>query len=115
RHGRTKSYVRVVRLAPSLGKTIAFDPSHKIHSAYTPRLFRELLRRSTYFSGNEAEIVRASRLARVTSTEGLLEVAEVVVATLGSRGSAVYSREGRIRIPRVRPRKVVDVTGAGDA
>src|SRR6266566_1320005 len=82
---------------------------------YTPRLFRELLRRSTYFFGNEAEIVRARRLARVTSTEGLLRAAEVVVVTLGSRGSVIYSRDGRIRIPRVRPRKVVDVTGAGDA
>src|SRR5467141_2154299 len=103
------------RLASSLRKTIAFDPSQEIHYVYTARLFRELLRRSTYFFGNEAEIVRARRLARVTSTEGLLQATEVVVATLGSRGSAVYSRDARIRVPRVRPRKVVDVTGAGDA
>jgi len=113
--GRPEYYLRVARLASSLGKIIAFDPSQEIHYVYTPRLFRELLRRSTYFFGNEAEIVRARRLARVTSTEGLLEAAEVVVATLGSRGSAVYSRDGRFRIPRVRPREVVDVTGAGDA
>src|SRR3989442_5770972 len=113
--GRPEYYLRVARLASSLGSTIAFDPSQEIHYVYTPRLFRELLRRSTYFFGNEAEIVRARRLARVTSTEGLLEAAAVVVATLGSRGSVVYSRDGRIRIPRVRPRNVVDVTGAGDA
>jgi len=113
--GRPEYYLRVAKLASSLGKTIAFDPSQEIHYVYTPRLFLELLRRSTYFFGNEAEIVRARRLARVTSTEGLLETAEVVVATLGSRGSVVYTRDGRIRIPRVRPRAVVDVTGAGDA
>src|SRR6266581_2263778 len=61
--GRPEYYLSVARLASSLGKTIAFDPSQEIHYVYTPR----------------------------------------------------YSREGRIRIPRVRPRKVVDVTGAGDA
>ncbi len=113
--GRPEYYVRIARLASSLGKTIAFDPSQEIHYVYTPRLFRELLDRSTYFFGNEAEIVRARRLARVTSTEGLLKAAEVIVATRGSRGSLIISRDGRIRIPRVRPREVVDVTGAGDA
>ena len=113
--GRPEYYLRVAKLASALRRTIAFDPSQEIHYVYTARLFRELLRRSTYFFGNEAEIVRARRLARVTSTEGLLQAAEVVVATLGSRGSVIYSRDGRIRIPRVRPRKVVDVTGAGDA
>jgi sugar/nucleoside kinase (ribokinase family) len=113
--GRPEYYLRVAKLASALRRTIAFDPSQEIHYVYTARLFRELLRRSTYFFGNEAEIVQARRLARVTSTEGLLQAAEVVVATLGSRGSVIYSRDGRIRIPRVRPRKVVDVTGAGDA
>src|SRR5713101_3538056 len=32
-----------------------------------------------------------------------------------SRGSAIYTRDGKIKIPRVRPKRVVDVTGAGDA
>src|SRR5207245_10653744 len=109
--GRPEYYLRVARLASSLGKTIAFDPSQEIHYVYTPRLFRELLRRSTYLFGNEAEIVRAKRLARVTSTEGLLEAAEVVVATLGSRGSAVYHEDGRMRIPRVRPREWAGAPG----
>jgi len=113
--GRPEYYLRVAKLATDLRKTIAFDPSQEIHYVYTPRLFRELLRRSTYFFGNEAEIVHAKRFARVTSTEGLLRSTEVVVATLGSRGSIICSRDGRIRIPRVRPRKVADVTGAGDA
>lgn len=113
--GRPAYYLRVAKLAASLGRTIAFDPSQEIHYVYTARTFRELLRHSTYFFGNEAEIVRAKRFVRASSTAGLLGLADVVVATLGSRGSAIYTREGRIQIPRVRPRKVVDVTGAGDA
>src|SRR5207247_6353839 len=113
--GRPLYYLRIAKLAEVLGRTIAFDPSQEIHYVYTARLFRELLRRSTYFFGNEAEIARAKRFLRVTSTAGLVKFAPFIVVTMGARGSAVYTREGRIRIPRVPPTRVVDVTGAGDA
>lgn len=113
--GRPEYYVRIAKLAASIGRTIAFDPSQEIHYMYKSGPFRELLGHSTYFFGNEAEIAQAKRLARVSSTQGLLKFAQVVVATLGARGSVVYTRDERIPIPRVRPRKVVDVTGAGDA
>ena len=113
--GRPQYYRRIADLAAERNRVIAFDPSQEIHYVYTAPLFRALLRRSTYFFGNEAEIAQAKRFARVTSTEGLLKFASVVVATRGSKGSTVVTREGRIRIPRVRPARVVDVTGAGDA
>jgi ribokinase len=113
--GRPQYYSLIAELAARRNRTIAFDPSQEIHYVYTPGLFRTLLRRTTYFFGNAAEIAQAKRFARVTSTEGLLRFTTVVVATLGSRGSTVYTRDGKIPIPRVRPRRVVDVTGAGDA
>ena len=113
--GRPEYYMRVAEVATELDRTIAFDPSQEIHYVYRPALFRALLDRATYFFGNEAEILRARRFVRATATEDLLRHAEVVVATLGARGSVVITREGRIRIPRVRPARVVDVTGAGDA
>ena len=113
--GRPEYYVRVADLAEDLGRSIAFDPSQEIHYVYRRSLFLSLLRRSTYFFGNEAEIARAKRFAGTTSTAGLLRHAEVVVATLGSRGSVIFTREGKVRVPRVRPGRVVDVTGAGDA
>ena len=113
--GRPEYYTRIADLAEDLGRTIAFDPSQEIFYVYTSRLFRDLLGRSTYFFGNEAEIVQAKRFMRVGSTEGLLRFTSAVIATLGSKGSTIYTQEGQIRIPRVRPRRVVDVTGAGDA
>lgn len=113
--GRPEYYTRIADLAAELDRTIGFDPSQEIHYVYTPPLFRKLLRRSTYFFGNRAEIAQARRFARVSSTQGLLKFVSVVVATRGSAGSTVYTRAGRIRIPRVRPARVVDVTGAGDA
>ncbi len=113
--GRPEYYLRIAKLAESLDRPVSFDPSQEIHYVYTARLFRELLRRSTYFFGNDAEIVRAKRLVRTDSTQGLLKFSPVVVATHGAKGSDVYTRDGRTRIPRVAPNRVVDVTGAGDA
>ncbi len=113
--GRPEYYVKVADYAEELDRRIAFDPSQEIHYVYSAAIFRSLLRRATYFFGNEAELAQAKRFAGVTSTEGLLRQVDAVIATLGAKGSLVITREGRFRIPRVRPKRVVDVTGAGDA
>jgi sugar/nucleoside kinase (ribokinase family) len=113
--GRPAYYVRIAALSSDLDRVIAFDPAQEIHYVYTPALFRQLLRQSTYFFGNEAEVAQAKRFVRVTSTEGLLKIVPVVIATRGAKGSTIYTREGRTQVPRVRPTRIVDVTGAGDA
>jgi sugar/nucleoside kinase (ribokinase family) len=113
--GRPEYYLRVARRAMDLQRTVAFDPSQEIHYVYRPGPFRTLLSAAHYFFGNEAEIARARRLVRATSTSELLRHVPVIVATRGARGSVVITRSGRLTIPRVRPSRVVDVTGAGDA
>jgi sugar/nucleoside kinase (ribokinase family) len=114
--GRPAYLRKVARLAADLGKTIAFDPSQEITYAYTRTSFMELLRRADIFFGNAAEVRTALRFARLRRPEDLLRHVEQVVMTLGHRGSLVLTREGGAhRIPRVPPRRVVDVTGAGDA
>ncbi len=113
--GRPDYYAKIANLAEELHRPIAFDPSQEIHYLYTRRQFRGLLSRSTYFFGNEAEIARAKRLVGTTTTSDLLRHVEVLIVTLGAKGSVVITRDERIRIPRVPPRRVVDVTGAGDA
>jgi sugar/nucleoside kinase (ribokinase family) len=113
--GRPQYYARIADIASELGRTIAFDPAQEIHYVYTAPLFRRLLAKTMYFFGNEAEVAQAKRFLRVGSTEGLLRFASVVIVTRGSRGSTIYTRDEKIRIPRVRPKRVVDVTGAGDA
>jgi len=45
----------------------------------------------------------------------ILEHVEILVVTLGDRGSRVETREGRREIPAARPISVSDPTGAGDA
>jgi len=58
----------------------------------------------------------ALRFMGLTTPKQLLAHVELVVVTMGRRGSLVLSREhGTHRIPRVPPKRIVDVTGAGDA
>lgn len=114
--GRPQYLARVAGLAAKLGKTIAFDPSQEITYAYTRASFLPLLRRAHVFFGNETEVRWALRYARVRRPEDLLRFVEQVVVTRGRKGSTVYARdEGMHRIPRIPPRRIVDVTGAGDA
>jgi adenosine kinase len=46
---------------------------------------------------------------------GLLELAEIVVTTLGRDGSLIQTRQGTYEIPVAPPVQLVDPTGAGDA
>ena len=114
--GRPEYHERVARLADELGKTIAFDPSQEISYAYTRASFMRLLRRAHLFFGNEAEVDVALRLAGLRSPPQLLRYVDQVVVTRGRKGSLVVTRgDGIHAIPRVRIRRVRDVTGAGDA
>lgn len=113
--GQPEYYARIARLAEEAGRPMAFDPSQEVRYLYDARRFRALFRRATYFFGNEAEVAQAMRFLRAASVRELLGPAEAVCVTLGARGSAIYTARGRLAIPAVRPRRVVDVTGAGDA
>ena len=113
--GRPESYRKVAALAARLGKDIAFDPSQEIHYVYTATAFRGLLRRATYFFGNEGEVRAALRLTGLQRPRDLLRYVDVIVRTRGARGSEVTTADGTTAIPAVRPKRIVDVTGAGDA
>ncbi len=112
--GRPEFYARVARLAEDLDRPIAFDPAQELRYVYRRSTFRALFRKATYFFGNEAEVAQAMRYMGAGSLADLLRPAEAIVVTLGARGSAVITREAKYRIPRVKPRRIVDVTGAGD-
>jgi len=114
--GRPEYHLRVARLAAKLGRTIAFDPAQEISYAYSRTSFLALLRRARFFFGNDAEVRIALKFAGLRNPKGLLRFVEQVIVTRGRKGSVVITREAGVeRIPRVPPRRLVDVTGAGDA
>ncbi len=113
--GRPEYYLKVAAIAAKLGKRVAFDPSQEIHYVYTATTFRRLLGRAQLFFGNEAEMKRGLDFVRRKKPADLLEWVDVVVMTRGGKGSTILSKEGKFDVPPIRSRKVVDVTGAGDA
>jgi len=113
--GRPEYYLKIAALEANLGKRVAFDPSQEIHYVYTATTFRRLLARSQMFFGNEVEMKRALGFLRRKKPADLLEWVDVVVMTRGGKGSTILSKEGEIDVPAISSRKVVDVTGAGDA
>lgn len=113
--GRPSYYAKIAALASDLGRAIAFDPAQEITYLYDRRSFRALFRKATYFFGNEHEVAFAMRYMRASSVRGLLRPAEAIVVTRGAKGSVVVTADGKFAIPAVRPRRVVEITGAGDA
>ena len=54
------------------------------------------------------------KVLKHTSIEAIQRLVEVLVVTYGAQGSVIYSNHKQIKIKAVRPRKIVDPTGAGD-
>ncbi len=113
--GRPAYYAKVAALARDLGRPIDFDPAQETTYLYDRRSFAALFRKARYFFGNEHEVAQAMRYMRVTSVRGLLRPVEAVIMTRGAKGSVVVTGEGKAVVPAVRPRRVVEITGAGDA
>ena len=47
--------------------------------------------------------------------EALLKLTKTIITTLGEKGSRICTQDYEIDIPAIKPRRVVDPTGAGDA
>jgi sugar/nucleoside kinase (ribokinase family) len=113
--GRPEYYAKVADLAEQLQRPISFDPSQEITYLYNKRWFQQLFRRAAYFFGNEGEVRQARQFMGATSVAQLVGPARAIIVTHGAKGSTVHTRESKFTIPRVRPKRVVEVTGAGDA
>ena len=90
-----------------------YDPSQQI-----VRLNDEQLRRGVEWSQslfvNEYEFELIQKHAGMTSDQ-IRDAVEVLVVTLGEKGSVVYSRGKEYTIPVVSVENIVDPTGVGDA
>jgi adenosine kinase len=105
--------MRLVSECRDHGLPFVFDPAHQL-----PRLSGEEVsdgaRGAWIVIGNDYELeLIKERTAR--GVDGLLELAEIVVTTLGRHGSRVATRQGIVDIPPAPSRREVDPTGAGDA
>ncbi|MCJ2519389.1 MAG: carbohydrate kinase family protein [Candidatus Thermoplasmatota archaeon] len=113
--GKPDYYRKVVGLAKSLGRQVAFDPSQEIHYVYDPTTFRETFTSSDLFFGNQSEFQRALAYLEMREVREMLEYVKLLILTLGKEGSVIHTSERSWRIPCISSDKELDVTGAGDA
>ena len=90
-----------------------FDPAHQL-----PRMEAKELRAASegawILIGNDYEIELIKERMRCDDNS-LMDLAGMVVTTLGRQGSRIASRDGVTEIPPAPTRQEVDPTGAGDA
>lgn len=105
--------LRLVRECREAGIPWVFDPSHQLPHLSAAEL-EEGASGAWILIGNDYELeLIKQRCGR--DERGLLELAQLVVTTLGREGSIIASRDGEYRIPAAPARREVDPVGAGDA
>ena len=105
--------MRLVKECREKGLPFVFDPAHQL-----PRLSAEDVTEGTrgawILIGNDYELeLIMQRTGR--TMDGLMELAEIVVTTLGREGSRIATKAGVVDIPPAPARRESDPTGAGDA
>ncbi len=113
--GRPPYYLKLMKECRRLGKKIAFDPAQEIHNVWNREWFLQALSMADAFLCNENELRTALKYVGKSRPEDLLDHVGLLVNTIGPKGSIVCTKEGRIEVPAVRPKRIVDTTGAGDA
>jgi sugar/nucleoside kinase (ribokinase family) len=113
--GQPGYYRKVMKAAKKLGKRIHFDPAQELRYVYTPEIFAELLAMSDMLFVNQHELKIAMKYLGIKKKEKMLAEVEILVITLGKDGSDIMTPSGNIHIPGIKPRKILDPTGAGDA
>jgi sugar/nucleoside kinase (ribokinase family) len=107
--------LRIARMARASGAHLAVDPAQEVHYRWRGEDLRRLCSLAEVLFGNRAEIDRALALMEIRDRRTLLGSVPMVVETLGARGAVAHTRGGTVRVAAGRPRRLRQVTGAGDA
>ncbi|MBI4035638.1 carbohydrate kinase family protein [Candidatus Daviesbacteria bacterium] len=89
------------------------DPGMQL-PALSAEDLQNMLKGATILVGNDYEIALLSDKLQVTS-EKLLEQVNILITTLGEKGSLIQTKDQNIQIQAGKVSKAVDPTGAGDA
>ena len=113
--GRPEYYARVIDAAIEAGARVSFDPAQEIHYVYSKDTFKALLEKSDHFFANESEIGTALKYLGFRRKRDIAETVDLLVVTLGKRGSVVYHGGDRFEIPALEAVRTEEATGMGDA
>lgn len=90
-----------------------FDPGQQITSLSGPQL-KKAIKGAKVLVGNDYEISLVKKKTNWSATT-ILKHCEILVTTLGEKGSILKSGQITVKIPKIKRNKTIDPTGAGDA
>jgi adenosine kinase len=105
--------MRLVKECREKGLPFVFDPAHQL-PRLSPQDVAEGSRGAWILIGNDYELELIMQRTG-HDMDGLVELAKIVVTTLGRDGSRIATSAGVIDIPPAPARRESDPTGAGDA
>lgn len=92
---------------------VMFDPGQVI-PVLSAEDMQMLLEKSKIFISNDYELALVLKKLGIQEYD-LLSMVEIVVTTLGEKGSVITTKDEKISVPPAKPQSVLDPTGAGDA
>jgi adenosine kinase len=104
---------RLVKECRERSLRFVFDPAHQL-PRLSPEDVAQGARGAWILIGNDYELELIMQRTG-HDADGLLDLAEMVVTTLGRDGSRIATRSGTVEIPPAPARMESDPTGAGDA
>lgn len=111
--GNCKDMSALAKICIKKQTPFIYDPGQQI-----PHLTKNELvcgvKNSLVFIGNDYEISLVAHRLKI-SEKILAQRANILIKTLGAKGSEIWYKGKRIKIPAFKPRQVIDPTGAGDA
>lgn len=94
---------------------VIFDPSQVLSIFYDKPLLMECLSHSDIVIGNDTEIAQFETLFDLKIKDILNVGLKYVVETKGGEGCTIHSESESFNIKPIKPKKVLETTGAGDA
>lgn len=94
---------------------LIFDPSQVLSIFYDDVLLKECLSLADIVIGNDVEIAQFETIFKYSIKDIIGQGVEYVIETLGEKGVNVHNENGKKFIKSVKPERVVETTGAGDA
>lgn len=96
----------------SLNAVIIFDPGPSIFK-FSKKELEKCVGLGDIFIVNENEYAQAEKILKQDPLKVFNK--KIIIKTLGEKGSVIFENGKTIKIKAIRPKKIVDTTGAGDA
>jgi adenosine kinase len=112
--GNLQDMIEYASLCRQKGIRYICDPGQSL-TKWEGEALRNWLKGSMMLISNDYELEIIMKITGMHKKKGLLALTDVIVTTLGEKGSLISTADSDVHIPSIRVEQVMDPTGAGDA